>query len=1080
MVPGVAFFFLTVTAVAQVGTAFVVYPEFQNALSANSSDNSSDQNSVAIFSGSEGAYSPPESGLFPSIPTNSNGIQLANSGFGQMLARVVPYANFEVKTIEIAQEKLYPPATAVTRELIAGSGTAFRYKELLYSGTGDSDIRAGFEGIASYFGDPERALASEGIEILRQGLKYSPLNTKLRNALLDAYYDLIVAETQYVKNDLAEVAKYRLGLLVVPPGKFIIDYEIAGYTNILQKYEGILEEYGKLFADKGGIDVSQVDPTAPQGIVLGQWIFQQEQPQRNQMAAQFRDANGILTTVPVTGSSNSPLFAGYKDYVALLGVMRDYAQSAAELAKLYGMRARGAVQAGQKDDKTLGFELIDGINREVLLNTSLLNALLPNAIPPASELDASGARAAFAGVLTGTAELTKVGSFLNSQVNVLGYDPDFLALISTFVNQDQSHLWDSYDALRGWLGDSVDPTSILGRARTAFIDAKNSYDTYQGHADQVATQLADIDDSYAQRYREITGYFPEDPPDAYPLSVPGGRYPPVDDSVAPSHVNNPRPGSELRQAYQSIEQSDKKAIELVSANGTITNQIELARQRLISSTNRTDLINAATKDFKGTIVTERDTITSWNSRQAAAQATYDTVSDAASVLGGAGIDPGKYISGGAAAGAIGVAGAVNIGIQIAGEEYKGLAEKNLALADADFQKNLALADTEQNIFQAGEEQRNLDRELQSVVLTMQDNQFVRSQESERVDGLMRELQQVAVLRSQNDADLASRYFADPIHFLRSQNNMIRADFAFKSAQRWVFFALRALEYKYNQPFVYTDAVPGSPRWELASIFRIRNAEELDDLLVAMTQFNIANLGKLNGRTLTTEKISLKDDVWGRTITGSTARDTEFQERIAASYDAQRGVYVINLNTLRLSKELENGSLFLGADYGTDGSIITKGNYLDKIDYIKIKFVDTSIPSPVTRPGDLSYSGTGFARSERPGCVVVGLESPPGELQSFPFRYFAMGTDPDTGVLEANSYSEQSANAEVVFWNEPDKAVEPTDTLNPAAFRSTFLKERSVAISDLNLTIAADKVDPGTLQDIHIYIRHLYALRSNCE
>ena len=61
--------------------------------------------------------------------------------------------------------------------------------------------------------------------------------------------------------------------------------------------------------------------------------------------------------------------------------------------------------------------------------------------------------------------------------------------------------------------------------------------------------------------------------------------------------------------------------------------------------------------------------------------------------------------------------------------------------------------------------------------------------------------------------------------LRAQNSMLRADFAFRSAQRWVFLALSALEYKYNQPFVYTEPIPGSSRWELASLFKLRNAQE---------------------------------------------------------------------------------------------------------------------------------------------------------------------------------------------------------------------------------------------------------------
>jgi hypothetical protein len=87
----------------------------------------------------------------------------------------------------------------------------------------------------------------------------------------------------------------------------------------------------------------------------------------------------------------------------------------------------------------------------------------------------------------------------------------------------------------------------------------------------------------------------------------------------------------------------------------------------------------------------------------------------------------------------------------------------------------------------------------------------------------------------------------------------------------------------------------------------------------------------------------------------------------------------------------------------------------------------------------------------------------------------MGTDPVTGVLEADASAEQRATINFVFWNQPDKAVEPGDD-----YAATFWKERSVAITDLDLTIAASKVNTNTLQDVHIYIRHLYALRTVCQ
>jgi len=1068
-VRGIVALLLTATALAQNNTAFVVYPEFQNVLSTNSPDNSPNQNSMAIFSGSEGAYSPPGSGLTPAVPTNTAGIQLANSGFGQMLGRVVPYANFEQETIRLAQEKLYPPASANTRDLVAGTTNAFRYKELLYNRSG-ADIRVEFDGIASYFGNPERQLARDGIEILRTGLKYSPLNRALRYALLDAYYDYIVAEAQHVKNDLASVAKYRLGITVVPPGQFIIDQEIAGYTNILQKYGSILDEYAKLFLDRGGIDVSQLDGTAPPGIPLGQWIFQQEQPQRNQFAAQFRDTNGILTSVPAMGTTNSLLFAGYKDYVALLGVMRDYAQSAAELAKLYGLRSRAAVLPGQKDDKTLGYELINGINQELLLNTSLLNNLLPDAVPPETELDASGVRSALAGVLTSTAELTKVGSFLNSQVNVLGFDPDFLVLISTFVDSNQQHLWDSYDALNGWLESPNAASSILGRARNAFATAIASYDNYRGNADQVFNELSANESSYAQRYREICGYNPDEAADPHPFPVPAGRFPPVNTNAPPTHANNPRAGSELRQVHQSIEQSDAKSINLTSSGTLLDAQLVLAHDRQASSSNRTDLINDATKTYRDSITKQRDTITKWSAGQAFAQAAYETTSDALNASGDiSSVDlvTGAVVTKAGSGVAIAIAGALNTAAQVTGEIYKGDAERDLALAAADFDKELALSDSEQNIFQAGEEARNLERERQSQVLTMQDNGFVRNQEMERRDGLLREMQQALVLRDQNNSDLAGRYYADPIHYLRAQNNMLRADLAFRSAQRWVFFLLRALEYKYNRPFIQVD---GSTTWELASVFRVRNAEELDDLVAQIRAFNLNNLTVFNGNTISTDRISLKDNVWGRTITNQAARAAEFQRLLAQSYDAQRGEYRIKLNTLRLSTELANGGLFRGATYNLLGDLSNPGFYLDKIEWIKIKFVDSAWASPETKVGNLSYGGTSFDRPRLASPVEPpGLENP-SELRSFPFRFFDMGTDTN-GVLTATSSAEQRASFNYAFWNQPNLATEPD-----ADYEQTFWRERSVAITELTMTLLANQVNTNTLQDIQIYVRHRRAVR----
>jgi hypothetical protein len=1042
------------------GDAFVVYPEYRNEL-ADATNNPAAANSLALFSGNLGLYSAPGSGLAPAVPAGMYGtqsVQLVRSGFGQMQARSVPFPGFVLEIISSAQDRLYPGTNVMARESVAGGGAAFRYKQLLYnndtSTNGSGKVRVEFETIDTLFTEADRAQTRLAIEELRQALKYAPLHRKLRNAILDAYYDWIVAEMQHVKKDVAELARLRLGLASLPPGEFIVDREIAAYTNILNRYDGILENYGRLFTDNSGINLAELDSAADTNLTLGEYIFRQEQPTRNQMAAQFRDADGVLTTVSTNWvAATNVLFAGYKDYVGLVGVLREYALSAAELAKLYGIRGRQAVQPGQKDDRTLGFELIQQIDEEIGLSTKLLNRLLPDAGLLEDELDASGVRAAVNGLLGSSAALNKVGDFLNGQVNVLGYDPDFLILFNL-----NDGTFDSYDAIRSWIGTPEATATILGRARKSFEAARNSYDAYRGYADQVSDEMGANEDTYAGRYQEITGYLPGEAPD--PIVIPPNRpywYPAVSATNVPTHINNPRPGSELRQVYLSMEQSDIQQANFSNSLVEVRRQRRAIEDRLRTSEQRRSEINAAAVDYVGVIVTQRNIVTTWNYRQALAQASYDTLSDAASV----GIAE-------AAVGipVIGVAGIANMAVQTFGEEAKGNAERDLEVAAANYDKELALADFEQNIFQAAEESRNLDREQQTIVLGMQDNAFIKIQDLDREDSLKREIDEAVRLRNENNRDLAGRYYADPIHFLRAQNSMIRADYAFRSAQRWVFFAMRALEYKYNDAFDLAGYKP-------SSLFKLRNYQELEDFVISMDEFNMNGLSGLGGRTRATDIISLRDDVWGRVLTNAQDRAAEFAKRFAEARNASGSRYELKLNLFNIANAQPTGSrLFRGAVYGTNGTLSAGGFYLDKIDWIKVKFVNGNFTNalPVANIASLIYGGTTYDRPSAPLCYDEGQQRS-RELQQFPFRYFKLYPG---GSIQ--TFANQEESLFVAFWNRVDKADEPDDS-----YKVSFLKERSVAASLFTLVVpfGAWTNSIGSLQDVQIYINHVFAGRDPC-
>ena len=268
---------------AQVNLAFVVYPEFRNAL-ANTQNNPTGASSLALYSGHQGAYSTPGSAEEVEIPSGTDGnqtIKLVRSGFGQMLARTVPFSDFELETIRSAQNILYssPPVGATARDAITASNAAFKYKELLYSQDGpDGTVQVDFNTMEDLFGDNERDKARQGIEELRQELKYAPLHKQLRNALLDAYYDFVIAEAQHVKIALARVAKLRLGLEALPPGQFIINQEIASFVTILVQYEGILELYGRLFADNSGSISRRLIRMLDRGLPWGNTSFNRNSP----------------------------------------------------------------------------------------------------------------------------------------------------------------------------------------------------------------------------------------------------------------------------------------------------------------------------------------------------------------------------------------------------------------------------------------------------------------------------------------------------------------------------------------------------------------------------------------------------------------------------------------------------------------------------------------------------------------------------------------------------------------------------------------------------------------------------------
>jgi hypothetical protein len=1037
---------------SQDAAAVTVRAEFINELS-NSNTNPANEisSSAYIQGGHVGAYRHPASQTAAVVPASSEGLSLIESSFGQMLASDIPQPDFVDSSIRLAQSQLYP-APGQTRAQIESGDAIFRYKQLIYERAEGGGVGPSSQAIALWFGPSERQRFEAALQPIRDALKYAPLDRKLHIALLDAYYDRFVPEMQYVKEDLAKIAQYRLGFLQPGPNEFIIDKEIEIHRSLLARHHDALLVYSTLFTNRLGVDLHALGVDADPGIPLGAYLFQNEQPARNQMAAQFVDNDGILKSVPTfdpeSGQTQTPLqarvlFTGYKDYVALLGVLRDYSTHAAELARSLGMRGR---VTSQQNDRQEAFNLIADTQSELHLSGTLLQGMFASYEPPPG--DASGLKAAIQGLRTGMADLNNVRAFLDGESNLLGFSPDFLVLIQEFPDSTQGNQFDSYDAMIRWIRNTS--TSPLNYAESTFEQAVASYGAYRGFADQLFEQLEAIEDTHADRYLEITGYDPSD------------------SSV--NHISQPRAGSELWQANRNIELANTRVAKMRQTSSKISEALHISNEALIDANGKVGEIDTLLNQYIGTTAPAWDSLANWACITASAQATYDTVSDMAGVDG----TSTAFTFGGTIA-LIAVAGIANQALQGFGAAFEKQNEQIIENASATYDAEMAKLDAVSATLAAEQELNSLQREQISISMEMQDALSVQKQEIARRALLIREIENLQKDMEESSAGLHDRYYADPVHFLRSQNNMILADQAFKAAQRWTFFTLRALEFKWNKDFAISWL---GKDWELSSLFKLRNFAELEQLIGAIEEFNRVNLIGFN-REPFVDMISLKHDLLAP-FTGIGADDGqrfdfETKEMVTATELFRRklnrnrdtnGNIVINLNTFALRKD--DGFFFLGPRYNNDGSVLSAGKYLDKIEWVKFNLVGAH--SPAVRDANLTYGGTCYLRNRVPPCIDINNPtSISGEYRVFPFLYFYTLDNGATWQTRKN----QEDTVKLVF---SQSSGEPDSGVSGSTLENRFLKERSVAATDWVLTIPAATINLNTLEDLEIYVRHLFVSR----
>jgi hypothetical protein len=723
--------------------------------------------------------------------------------------------------------------------------------------------------------------------------------------------------------------------------------------------------------------------------------------------------------VCVTTSTNA-LFTGYKDLVLLYQLLGDQGSMAATLANLYFLR-NGAGDASAAQD------IITEAERSLFLHAQLLRAAFPDIDLNDAALTNSGVGAALAGVSDSLADLDKVKQAQRSELNPLGFDTNFLVLLDGAFAGEGTYP-DTYDAL---LVHLASPNSTLGVATNALATALASYASYQGYQNQLATEIDNSSSSYAASLQQIVGVAPSDP--TY-VTFPMGA-----------------PGSELNNQYLNVQDAELAITNIsVQMDGVYqTVAIDLEESGAVSNA----YINYGTQE-----ASVQEEIGNIKAAQDAANALASGVAESVESWG------------------VSIAAqAVNMVVQTVGDVEQGDDQAQLenlsAMQSATIEGTQNAAQVKTTLLQLG-----------TLAVDMQEAQVNLEQQVNTLVGLQRQKSDLEQSLAQCSSNLAASYFADPVHQLAMQANMVTADAAFQQAQEWLFFMARALEYKWDEPLQVVG--PSGVTYDMASLFKLRNAGELEDMYNAMKQFDDLEVMSALGNPRF-DWFSVRDDFLGYAPTNDLGQENFYVDpvtgqtndgidefRLYLSRQVTNGSIVLNLNTVR---QIANETFFTGPTYLSDGSVDPSepGCYLDKIKLMMIRLpggfaADTQVA------GYLRYGGTSYIRNRTYGTNdPLHPDRIIGEMTPYTTRHWDYDAANNNWVFTDGLSAQISMMMAPRTEPRPDGSINNTNAL-PSQYEIGEFQERSVATTGWVLQIpvtGGNSVTISNLDDIEIYFYH---------
>ena len=328
--------------------------------------------------------------------------------------------------------------------------------------------------------------------------------------------------------------------------------------------------------------------------------------------------------------------------------------------------------------------------------------------------------------------------------------------------------------------------------------------------------------------------------------------------------------------------------------------------------------------------------------------------------------------------------------------------------------------------------------------------------------LHREKEDLERRKAESRESLTDRYFADPSHRLLTNASLLRSEYSFANAQRWMFLAIRAAEYKWNETFEYmTDTGALTTQ----TLFGTRNARELDELFHALQDWDKQpRRGRRNDDMY--KKFSFRQELLRHKFgVGPDDKDnlTAFRSFVAQKANhldpSDPGNPIPGFKVLRLR--------FSTAFTPETGGLFMRNRWNEKVNFLRVKlhggarvginpFVD----------GYLKYGGVSLIRNR---IQVPHDPHTPNYLVNDTTEYSTRHWSYENGQW----HSEEGFGASIQIEVSRDPDV-PAQTREINVFQ-----EYSVATSEWTLYVALENkhgsplIDLGALLDIEFHIHYYY-------